>query len=294
MCIIAYVPKKKSLSDEVLKNMFTNNPDGAGLMWQNANGTVGYSKGYMDFESLKQAFSKLDTNIDRAIHCRIATSGVISGACCHPFPVTNDLKVMAQTENKRHAKTVLMHNGMISFCTPELGIKAPYSDTMLFTRDYVYPLENQLNKLAIQVLMEQSIHSRLLVFGEDLKAPIMLGKWDCVDGVYFSNSTYKAVKWSKADSYGCYDYSKYYSDVPSMDLLFTFPYTDENNAYDQLIAIFEELNDQGCYPDEYSAEETLTLDDDKNATVVINVIKLPTTRKLLDKYTYFELVDKKS
>lgn len=198
MCIIAYAPKGAQIKEETIRIMFEGNPDGAGIMWKPTdNSKVEIRKGFMKVEDLIKAYSEIPVECDKAIHCRIATSGSISAACCHPFPVRAKTSAMKQTKDS--AAIALMHNGMIDYCTPRQGMKAPYSDTMLFAAKYLYPAQKMLDCEWLTTLIEESTTSRLLImreFGET----IMLGSWQFSDGVYFSNGNYKVhdygnIKW---------------------------------------------------------------------------------------------------
>ena len=93
MCIIAYVPAGEQIPASTIKTMFRNNPDGAGIMWKDTErGVISIEKGFMTSNELLAAWKRIPKNAERAIHCRIATSGKISAACCHPFPVSKDIK----------------------------------------------------------------------------------------------------------------------------------------------------------------------------------------------------------
>lgn len=192
MCVIAYVPSNAVISDETIRTMFKNNPDGAGLMWKPLDGSpVKILKGFMKLEHLLEAFHRIPKQCEKAIHCRIATSGAISTATCHPFPVRSSVDTMRKGEDQ--TSMALMHNGIINYCTPKGGMKARHSDTMEFAQDILFPLRKQLDKLPIRTLLEESTNSRLLIFRQ-YGETIRLGKWEKEDGVYYSNQTYKASR----------------------------------------------------------------------------------------------------
>lgn len=192
MCVIAYVPSNAVISDETIQTMFKNNPDGAGLMWKPLDGSpVQILKGFMKLEELLEAFHRIPSQCEKAIHCRIATSGAISTATCHPFPVRSSVDTMRKCQDQ--TSMALMHNGIISYCTPKGGMKARHSDTMEFAQDILFPLRNQLDKFPIRTLLEESTNSRLLIFRQ-YGGTIKLGKWEEENGVYYSNQTYKASR----------------------------------------------------------------------------------------------------
>lgn len=190
MCIIAYFPKKSNVKEETIRTMFENNPDGAGIMWKESyDSPVRINKGFFKVEDLIEAFNKIPASCERAIHCRIATAGKISTACCHPFPIRPKVDAMKAAEDS--ADMALMHNGVISYANPTQGIKANYSDSMNFAAKFLFPLRRQLDKECVQTLIEESTSSRLLIMREGAET-LMLGDWKYDGGVYYSNTTYKA------------------------------------------------------------------------------------------------------
>ena len=215
MCIISYVPSGKTISEETIKIMFKGNPDGAGIMWKPTfKSAVQIKKGFMKVEDLIKAFNEIPTECERAIHCRIATAGKVSVACCHPFPVRPKVSAMRLSEDT--AEIALMHNGVISYANPVLGLKADYSDSMNFAAKYLYPLRHQLDKEYVQTLIEESTPSRLLIMREGADT-IMLGNWKYEGGVYYSNGNYKPyVASKKYKGYGYNIYSGYYDDCRSI------------------------------------------------------------------------------
>lgn len=191
MCIIAYIPAGKQIKEDTIRYMFRGNPDGAGIMWKPKDGApIEIHKGFMTVEALLEAYKRIPVNCEKAIHCRIATSGKVSAACCHPFPVR--AKVKAMREERDSEKVALMHNGIISYTTPTKGMASDYSDTMLFASKVLYPLQKQLNEWHIQTLIEESTNSRLLIFRQDGET-LVLGDWKFEDGIYYSNGNYKAT-----------------------------------------------------------------------------------------------------
>lgn len=193
MCVIAYAPSGVTIENATILNMFENNPDGAGIMWKPLNGgRIQIRKGFMTEYELIDAFNQIPVECEKAIHCRIATSGAISSATCHPFPVRSDIKTMRK--KKDQTSMALMHNGIISYCTPKAGMDAKHSDTMEFAAQYLFPLRNQIDNQALKNLIKESTNSRLLVFRQN-KDTVMLGDWIEDNGAYFSNDTYLYSYW---------------------------------------------------------------------------------------------------
>ncbi len=207
MCIIAYAKNGVKIEENVIRTMFEGNPDGAGVMWKPLDGgNIEIRKGFMDVESLLKAWNKIPVECEKAIHCRIATSGKISKGCCHPFPVRPKTDMMKKAVDKCYM--ALMHNGVISQCTPKNGMKATCSDTMVFAAKYLYPLQKQIDKECIQDLLESFVESRLLIMRANAPT-IMLGNWVEDKGVYYSNTSYKDY------GYGYYRWPKSCRTAPS-------------------------------------------------------------------------------
>lgn len=200
MCIIAYIPAGTTLPEKLIKTMFNNNPDGAGLAWRaSINSPANFSKGLMGVREVVNAFNEIPVNYERALHFRIATSGKVSPACCHPFPLSNSL---SNSLGKLHgnADGAVFHNGIIHFCTPREGMKSNISDTMIFVKDYLSKLKNQLKFKHIQTLIEEATNSKFLIFNKGERV-LMLGKWIEDGGIYYSNTSYKGFVYNSCIPY---------------------------------------------------------------------------------------------
>jgi predicted glutamine amidotransferase len=205
MCIIGYFPNGVKVERDTIANMFEANPDGAGIMWRESTmSPVHVQKGFMTLKALMRAWNKIPVTAERAIHCRIATSGKIGAACCHPFPVVNDYKIMGRKRGDFYS--AMMHNGVISWCTPKGGMNAEMSDTMVFAKQVLTKLQNHLENEYIQQSIAQSINgSRMLIFMRGTPT-IKLGYWYADKGAFFSNQTYKPALTSKYNYGYCYNY----------------------------------------------------------------------------------------
>lgn len=303
MCIAVYVPANAIITDEIIENCYDNNPDGAGVMWQE-NGKVHIKKGFFSVRELIATFREIPVGFNRAIHCRIATSGKISGACCHPFPITKDIKEMMKTEQT--VKAAVIHNGIIPFCTPHEGIMAPYSDTMLFTKNYLHPMGDLVLHQCFKNLFEESNTSKLLIFKGNKVA--LIGDWIEDNGIFYSNDGYKDAwmpKWWKGTSYlSDYDYYGYYdfkdgktnpdtkkgmkntSSFPAKtyydtyNLGFIVQKKEDMDCYEEMHLILEELDKQGCNPDWATPYETYDESLDEFVFEVM-CLRCPTTDTVL-------------
>ena len=214
MCVIASYPKGLPFNNGELKNCFKNNPDGAGVMWQDG-GKVHIKKGFMKQKAFFKFLKTLPTDADRVLHFRIATSGKVSGACCHPFPVANDFKTMMQTEIE--VPVAYAHNGVLTDYTPKEGMKSPFSDTLVFGKevlDHLVRKHVDLFDPVIDVMIESTIDGDRMAIMNDQEV-VTMGKFitSTVSGAQYSNSSYsydRSLWKSYAYGDGYYDTCGYY------------------------------------------------------------------------------------
>lgn len=187
MCVIAVYEKGLALNMSELERCFTENPHGAGLMYQ-VKDHVHIEKGFMHWNEFKKAVEELPTDVDRVFHFRIATSGKISGACCHPFPICDDYKRMSRLSCD--TPTAFAHNGILEDFTPAKGMKDIKSDTMVFNKEVLYPLGNTIENEAVRGLIEMYTTSRFAIMTP--KKVYMLGAWEQSreSGAFYSNNSY--------------------------------------------------------------------------------------------------------
>lgn len=120
MCLIAFVPKGKSLSRDVIDKANQVNPDGIGVMSE-----LGVEKFYGN-KQLKRARHLIGLlakeGLPHAVHWRFATHGSRGLALCHPFKLPN-------------TEAYLMHNGVIGSTSADAREDA--SDTLLYVNKMV-------------------------------------------------------------------------------------------------------------------------------------------------------------
>lgn len=194
MCIIAVKNKGvKLMSDDTIKTMFNNNSDGAGFMYAH-NGRVIVNKGYMTVKALIKAIRKLEKTVDitdtpMVLHFRITTHGASNRANTHPFVISDDFKQMGKTYAT--GSLAMAHNGVIH-CDI---INTKYSDTMHFIKTSVMDLQrlnsefykNESGKRLLYELAQSK-----LAFMDATGFISMIGDFIAHDGIYYSNSSYKA------------------------------------------------------------------------------------------------------
>ena len=179
MCIAILKPKDKILSKELLKTCSDNNKDGCGFAYCN-KGTVFINK-YMDFEDFYKDYKKVENKSNMLIHFRIATHGKVEVDNCHPFKLNN--------------RMALIHNGVIS----GYGVKESKPDTVDFIEKVIGNISYKMwNNPSFRTLVGDAIgYSKLAILDKSGKYFIInedKGEW--VDGVWFSNNSYKSKTYS--------------------------------------------------------------------------------------------------
>lgn len=169
MCLIIWRQAKQYITDEFLKDVWSRNDDGWGIMWTDKF-KVNVHRG-MDYESFIKEYRALEKDKRRqmVIHFRMATHGAKTIKNCHPFKVMDDV--------------YLMHNGIISIDIPTMDKEL--SDTKIFVRDVLRPILKSVDSpstfirsTAFKHLMDSycSEHSsRLTVM--DVMGPVFFGGW---------------------------------------------------------------------------------------------------------------------
>lgn len=203
MCIIIVIPKNRKIpGEDVIRQCFVNNPDGAGIMYC-SGGNVIIRKGLMTIDSLLEVLSDTDCPADSPmiIHFRIGTSGKRkSDTCTHPFPITHDYREMYKLQNI--CQIAIAHNGIIGNYADS---KSNLSDTMFFTK----LLSGLPNDAAIKRALRGHSASNRFVVLRGNGTMIMVGSWEKEKGRYYSNDSYKPRKVFTSNIYDGLDMSGY-------------------------------------------------------------------------------------
>lgn len=224
MCIIIAKDKFGRLpSEEELKNSFENNSDGAGFMYVK-DGKVVIDKGYMTYTSFIKHYKKLleennnFKNKSLVIHCRIGTSGKNIKANTHPYPISNQTRLL-KSRHLTNEKIGIVHNGIIKGYGTATGL----NDTQEFIQKYFYPLYSHY---------EDFYKNKDIMYGIELITGSKFAILDTTDTIYyvgefvedkglkFSNTTYKPYRY-----YYSYYNDKYHEHYDS-------GYDDEDWYYD--------------------------------------------------------------
>jgi predicted glutamine amidotransferase len=216
MCIIVIKPAGKKLpATATIENCWYNNNDGAGLMYA-AGGTVHIQKGYMTLKSFKAALKRLEKDIDTistpiVLHFRITTHGGTSSGNTHPFPVTEKLPLLQMTKSR--APLAVAHNGTIDIKPSQKDI----SDTMEYIINQLAPLYQLKKDFYKQPAGLQLIYNAIkskMVFMDGSGYIATVGNFTTVDGILYSNTSYKArtvyYDWDLWDDYSLQWYDSKY------------------------------------------------------------------------------------
>lgn len=160
MCLIIKKPANFNFNDAWLKDFFSYNRDGFGIMYAEGGELIIDKKVPKNDKAFLKAMKKVE---DKAavIHLRMKTHGEINEANTHPYPVLN--------KDEHGIDLWMMHNGVLHVAasdTPEM------SDTWHYIRDIIKPvLEVQPDMLhvpAFQELIAEHIGNNRLAFMDNL------------------------------------------------------------------------------------------------------------------------------
>lgn len=130
MCIIFYNEKGSPYNLNEIRNGWTNNPDGLGLMWVEDR-KVKVIRGLYDKESAVE-LARDFAGIPHVLHLRFGTHGSVCEELTHPFRVT---------PNGAKQHVWMMHNGVIA--DEDLAEKPGKneSDTQVFARQLQHKVQ---------------------------------------------------------------------------------------------------------------------------------------------------------
>lgn len=197
MCIIA-VSKKgiRQPSLDQLRNMFTNNPHGAGYMVAR-NGKVEIHKGFMVWEDFERAvkaekFTKGDPVV---YHFRISTQAGIKPEMTHPFPLTSKL-AWCEKLDITACDVGIAHNGIIRMTSSHKETR--FSDTAIFITEYMVKLirnRDDMTNNAILTMVDHLTNSKWAFLDGKTGDVSTVGNFVSSNGLMFSNDTYKKIKY---------------------------------------------------------------------------------------------------
>lgn len=193
MCIIinklagSHLPSKN-----LLKNAWARNPDGAGFTTI-IDGALYTRKGFMNFNDFYDSYKQVAT-VDAPIclHFRIATSGGVSPAMCHPFEINSN--------------AVLFHNGILS----GIGTQQK-SDTMLLATEFLtyLPIDDQTLDIFGALISNDYYNKFVIATPHGFR---MYGDFTEIDKGLYASNTYFLPKNSTYKTYYETNENDFYND----------------------------------------------------------------------------------
>ena len=181
MCWLTTLPIGFDLTEQQFKNARRTNDDGTGFAYAK-DGQLFVEKGFMDFESFYEAYTKVGIDCPRVVHHRLGWGGGRNAENCHPFIVNDGL--------------CFAHNGILSTHTAKGG----QSDTNLFNEEVLKPLFGDdiesIQKPYIKFLISQAIgSSNKFVFLDKNGVCTIInpqsGEWDkSKNGAWYSSNAH--------------------------------------------------------------------------------------------------------
>lgn len=192
MCIIAVKEKNIPMfDDKTIKQMFSRNSDGAGIMWTE-NGNVHFKKGFMKVEPFLDFVHSRDdwSTIPAVLHFRIGTAGGNTPLNCHPYPIKKKNTVEGV------CNMAMAHNGVMYKYNPPKG--SSINDTQVFVNTVINDMPaGFLKSKAILKLIKEDIGTNKLAFLDKTGTITLIGDFIEDNGYKYSNSSYKVWEYPK-------------------------------------------------------------------------------------------------
>jgi hypothetical protein len=245
MCLIAYADKDRGQIPSIhLARAHARNDDAWGIMVPDT-GHVRLIRDVSDHAAFLAVWDQMPRDTPIAVHFRYGTSGSMSVAMAHPFPVLED---------EDGVTLAVMHNGVMT-CIGEEGL---LSDTAVFIRDVLKP---QLEAVPGLIEVEGWREAMGAILGEDNKLLFMRGDgaiflvngWQGqfkADGVWYSNTySIEPPKPLAAGLFAGFGHGGWSSQddlfrqMPHGDLALRRPYADPLDAIDEIVEPYPSLAD---------------------------------------------------
>ena len=282
MCIIASIPKGVgTISESTLETMANNNSHGFGISWIDDNNIINTFKSMENKKFIEKALdiqNKFSKKSDILIHCRIATSGKTNLANCHPFEVNKN--------------TVFAHNGVLDCVEPTKNM----SDTRVFNNTLLKNLkDNFLSNKGITEFLGEIIGTDKLVFLTNNPAYdqntfiINPNQGETVDGIWFSNTSYKSRSFVNSYTYNGVNY-EYHDPYYGYDNA-SCSITNQVQDMEEIVLEYGSINDylMSNYDTSFDKEYKDIVQDiqktEKNNEIIISIPSFE-NRKLFDNVSY--------
>ena len=170
-------------------------------------------------------------NKSLVIHCRIGTSGKNTKGNTHPYPITDNERLL----KTRHLRQdiAIAHNGIIHGYGTATGL----NDTQEYISKFLYPLYEHYkdfykNKDMLYQI-ERATSSKFVIL-DNTDTIYYIGEFIDDNGLNFSNETYKKKTYSYHSygyDYGSYWYDRYYNEQKELDEEEERDYNDYDSDY---------------------------------------------------------------
>lgn len=187
MCVAIFKPSGvKTPPLEILKQCWDANPDGAGFAIRTSEDSkfaLHIRKGFMTWHEFETAFKKnrlSEYTGEILLHFRIATHGGIRPGNTHPFPITEDVKLLQHTNIVTNF--AMVHNGILPI-EPEFK---DISDTMELSRRISSGGFHRDIPALFRLLQGFTGENKIAVMTKE--KVYLSGEWENIDGVYYSNT----------------------------------------------------------------------------------------------------------
>jgi hypothetical protein len=257
MCIAIFQSMGKEISREHLQNCWDANDDGAGVCWA-YEGKLYVYKELKNFDTFYDYYKHLVDTIGATspmmLHFRIRTHGLISLENCHPQFITDNL--------------AFIHNGILSSLVniPKTSTK---SDTGEFNEQILKQLPGDfLSYPGVLKMLEYCCKGSKLVFMDGQGRYLILneGAGDWVDGVWYSNTSWKTKAYTAHDysylsaKYNHGNFREWDSDTGWAAAQQTAEIHKQDTATDLLAQAYAEMQKNTCL---ICGENELKTDTDK-------------------------------
>ena len=187
MCVIIHNPAGKPVSLETLKQCEDYSSDGIGLAtYQTKKGLAHVVRDFTDLNDAVKRFPFIIRGGTRyTLHFRLATSGAVNYLNRHPFAV-DDIH-LSESPNYT-ARRILFHNGIVGHGTTS------QSDTAILATI----LSELTTKESTDALLTMLANGNRFLY-YDGKIVTLYGKWDLIEGVYFSNRAWEWKSYTNRD-----------------------------------------------------------------------------------------------
>ena len=283
MCLIIQ-GKPEHFTKKIIKEAFTKNPHGFGLMYlcKKTNRVITKKFFTKKINKILKTFKEHSKKADEiALHFRITTNGNTNNKNCHPFQVLNQ-------DNDR-ADCFLMHN---SPRLPSPLLTNDMSDTYYFSKIILRPIVKMYHKLldnqkfidCLESIAQSECDSRILLLDNYTKSFQFLGEWHEHNNLKYSNDHIIPSKrnYVRYDNNYYFDQSVTYRTPPKIKVQDVPPYKSEYWASDSDGVTAKDLEDL------HSLIQTADLDELKKISLENSEL---VSHYLLAQYSGYDLSD---